>query len=400
MYVVIAVAALAFGAKPFDVFVWSGVIGTLILLFVYILATIGAMKLLFFSGPAKVAAWQIVIPIGALLVLGYTIYRNVWPYPAMHGDDGSIERVLLPADRLRDLDRAVGPVGPGAARRGASRRREAHGRGGPLARHGHHGVRRGTGARAGSRRPSTSCRWSTTTSTARSGSRSTAPRSSGRSPSPIARWRRGRRRSTRSSGSRSCAGARRCSGSHRTPSPDEYLARRAELGPEETNRRLLGPSGVVALPGRHGLRDRRPARPGGDGRRPPGSRARDRPAGVGRRGGRGVRVDADGFAAAFLERLAARIEAGAVGTKSIVAYRHGFDLDPAPAGARRGRAGGVGAGSRGATRAPRRPDAAAPRALVGGRCAASRCRFTSGSATRTCTCTGEPAAADRLHPAD
>ena len=67
-------------------------IGTLILLFVYILATIGAMKLLWFSGPAKVAAWQIVIPIGALLVLGYTIYRNIWPYPAMHGDDGSTTR--------------------------------------------------------------------------------------------------------------------------------------------------------------------------------------------------------------------------------------------------------------------------------------------------------------------
>jgi hypothetical protein len=66
------------------------VIGTLILLVVYILATIGAMKLLWFSGPAKVATWQIVIPIGALLVLGYTIYRNIWPYPAMHGDDGSI----------------------------------------------------------------------------------------------------------------------------------------------------------------------------------------------------------------------------------------------------------------------------------------------------------------------
>jgi amino acid transporter len=90
MYVVIAVAALAFGAKPFDAFVWSGVIGTLILLVVYILATIGAMKLLWFSGPAKVPTWQIVIPIGALLVLGYTIYRNIWPYPAMHGDDGSI----------------------------------------------------------------------------------------------------------------------------------------------------------------------------------------------------------------------------------------------------------------------------------------------------------------------
>jgi amino acid transporter len=90
MYVVIAVAAIAFGAKPFDVFVWSGVIGTLILLVAYILATLGAMKLLFFSGQARVAMWQIVIPIGALLVLGYTIYRNIWPYPALHNTDHSI----------------------------------------------------------------------------------------------------------------------------------------------------------------------------------------------------------------------------------------------------------------------------------------------------------------------
>jgi hypothetical protein len=47
------------------------------------------MRLLFFSGQARVPMWQIVIPIGALLVLGYTIYRNVWPYPAMHNTDGS-----------------------------------------------------------------------------------------------------------------------------------------------------------------------------------------------------------------------------------------------------------------------------------------------------------------------
>ena len=90
MYIVIVVSATAFGAQPFDVFVWSGVIGTLILLFAYILATFGAIRLLFLSpGGPKVAAWQILIPLGALLVLGYTIYRNVWPYPAMHLDKGA-----------------------------------------------------------------------------------------------------------------------------------------------------------------------------------------------------------------------------------------------------------------------------------------------------------------------
>ncbi len=81
MYVIILVDSIVFGAKPFDVFLWSGTIGTLILLVVYGLATVGAMRLLFFSGPRKVAAWEIVIPILALLVLGYTLYRNVLPYP-------------------------------------------------------------------------------------------------------------------------------------------------------------------------------------------------------------------------------------------------------------------------------------------------------------------------------
>ncbi|HEX6447173.1 MAG TPA: APC family permease [Streptosporangiales bacterium] len=81
MYAIIVVYAGLFGAKPFDAFLWSGTIGTLILLVVYVLATIGAVRLLFFSGRRYVRAWEIVIPILGLLVLGYTIYRNVLPYP-------------------------------------------------------------------------------------------------------------------------------------------------------------------------------------------------------------------------------------------------------------------------------------------------------------------------------
>jgi amino acid transporter len=88
MYVVIALSAIAFGAKPFDVFLWAATIGTLILLFAYVMATIGAIRLLFFSGQRKVPTWQIVIPLGGLLVLGYTLYRNVLPYQALHTDTG------------------------------------------------------------------------------------------------------------------------------------------------------------------------------------------------------------------------------------------------------------------------------------------------------------------------
>jgi ABC-type thiamin/hydroxymethylpyrimidine transport system permease subunit len=30
----------------------------------------------------SVPMWQVIIPIAGLVVLGYTIYRNVWPYPS------------------------------------------------------------------------------------------------------------------------------------------------------------------------------------------------------------------------------------------------------------------------------------------------------------------------------
>jgi hypothetical protein len=111
-------------------------------------------------------------------------------------------------------------------------------------------------------------------------------------------------------------------------SPEEYLARRAELGPEETNRRLLGSSGVshylvdtgfatgdlLDLPGMA-------ASSGGQAREIVRLESVAEEVAVG--------ASADGFAKAFLDRLHGRLEGGAVGTKSVVAYRHGFELDPA-----------------------------------------------------------------------
>ncbi|HKH77067.1 MAG TPA: hypothetical protein VKA51_08940, partial [Rubrobacteraceae bacterium] len=81
VYVIIVLGWSVFGVAPFDLFVASGTIGTLILLLVYALATIGAAKLLFFSGERRVAAWEVVVPFLALLVIGYTLLRNVYPYP-------------------------------------------------------------------------------------------------------------------------------------------------------------------------------------------------------------------------------------------------------------------------------------------------------------------------------
>jgi amino acid transporter len=79
--IAILVWAAAFQAAAFDVFVGSGVIGTLILLVAYLLATLGAIKFLFFSGRSRVPQWEIVIPALGVLVLAYVLFRNVWPLP-------------------------------------------------------------------------------------------------------------------------------------------------------------------------------------------------------------------------------------------------------------------------------------------------------------------------------
>lgn len=81
MYVIIGLTWFVLGGDPFTLFVASGTIGTLILLVVYALATIGAARLLFFAGRREVAAWEVVVPALALVLLGYTLLRNVVPYP-------------------------------------------------------------------------------------------------------------------------------------------------------------------------------------------------------------------------------------------------------------------------------------------------------------------------------
>ncbi|HEX4688456.1 MAG TPA: APC family permease, partial [Nocardioides sp.] len=82
VFVIGFIDAVAFGAKPFDTFLWSGTIGTLILLVAYLLATIGCIKLIWIDKKMpQVRTWEIVIPIAAVVVVGYTLYRNVIPYP-------------------------------------------------------------------------------------------------------------------------------------------------------------------------------------------------------------------------------------------------------------------------------------------------------------------------------
>ena len=134
--IVIVESAVAAHADAFNSFLWSGTIGTLILLVVYVLASVGCIMLVFVRHKLPVPMWQIIVPIAGLVVLGYTLYRNVWPVPGRRG--------------------RVDPAGVGhLAGRGGDRGdlRGGHGaqaRGGAGRPRGHQGARhRGTGAQAG-----------------------------------------------------------------------------------------------------------------------------------------------------------------------------------------------------------------------------------------------------------
>jgi amino acid transporter len=81
MALIIGAAIVLFSGNPEDTFVWGGTIGTLILLVAYILTTIGAIKLIFIERRMAVPGWQVIIPLAAIVLLGYTLYRNVIPYP-------------------------------------------------------------------------------------------------------------------------------------------------------------------------------------------------------------------------------------------------------------------------------------------------------------------------------
>ena len=71
----------ALRARPFDVFTIAATSGTLILLVAYGLTTLGAVRLLFLGGGGQIRKWEVVIPVLGLALLGYTLYRNVIPWP-------------------------------------------------------------------------------------------------------------------------------------------------------------------------------------------------------------------------------------------------------------------------------------------------------------------------------
>ena len=90
VFVIEIIWKLIWHVKAFDIFVGSGVIGTLIILVVYLLATLGAVKYLFFSGKANTAKWEIIIPLAGILVLLYTVYKNIIPFPTSGAGRGAV----------------------------------------------------------------------------------------------------------------------------------------------------------------------------------------------------------------------------------------------------------------------------------------------------------------------
>ncbi|GAB3381476.1 APC family permease [Amycolatopsis echigonensis] len=78
---IILVCAVFFGATADDTFAWAGSIGTLILLVIYLVTTLGAILLLFVRRRMRVPWWHLAFPLAALVLLGYTVYVNVVPYP-------------------------------------------------------------------------------------------------------------------------------------------------------------------------------------------------------------------------------------------------------------------------------------------------------------------------------
>ena len=69
----------------FNLFAWSGTVGTLVLLVAYGIFTAGAWYYLCVRGPRRgqpAKRLDFIIPVLGLIVLGYTLYRNVLPWPS------------------------------------------------------------------------------------------------------------------------------------------------------------------------------------------------------------------------------------------------------------------------------------------------------------------------------
>lgn len=83
------------GSTVLNATFYAQVLGTIALLFAYLLATAGAVRFLFFTGERKAPAWQALVPtLGGAFVV-YTIYKNVFNVPRPYSNFGWIVLVWL-----------------------------------------------------------------------------------------------------------------------------------------------------------------------------------------------------------------------------------------------------------------------------------------------------------------
>jgi amino acid transporter len=83
---VLLIAGGVGGIPALNYFFYTAEIGTLLILVAYGLVTIGALVFLFLrprlrSEATPVPLAEVIVPIAGIVVLGYTIYRSVWPFP-------------------------------------------------------------------------------------------------------------------------------------------------------------------------------------------------------------------------------------------------------------------------------------------------------------------------------
>lgn len=76
---IVVLWSLAPGVTGASLFGYLGTIGVLLILVSYILTNIGAIR---FFVARRLWSWQWIIPVAAILVLGYTLYSNIYPIPA------------------------------------------------------------------------------------------------------------------------------------------------------------------------------------------------------------------------------------------------------------------------------------------------------------------------------
>jgi amino acid transporter len=78
-FIVVLAWSRAPGINGAALFGYLGTIGVFLILVAYILTNVGAIR---FFVARRLWRWQWIIPLLAILILGYTLYSNIYPVPA------------------------------------------------------------------------------------------------------------------------------------------------------------------------------------------------------------------------------------------------------------------------------------------------------------------------------